>query len=71
MNRTPVESSNLKSVGYDPDAETLEVEFYHGGIYEYYGVPPHVHQELMSASSLGKYLDSEIKGKYGYKKISS
>lgn len=30
MNRTPVSSSNLKSVGYDQSSNTLEIEF-HGG----------------------------------------
>lgn len=39
MNRNPVSSSNVKSVGYDSESSRLEVEFHHGGIYQYYGVP--------------------------------
>ena len=33
MERIPVESSNLASVGYDSDSLTLEIEFNSGGIY--------------------------------------
>ena len=39
MNRTPVNSSNLSSVGYDPMSQTLEFAFNSGGIYQYYNVP--------------------------------
>ncbi|OQX00458.1 MAG: hypothetical protein BWK73_48340 [Thiothrix lacustris] len=34
-----VSSSNLRSVGYDPETATLEVRFRHGGVYQYYNVP--------------------------------
>lgn len=51
MNRIPVDSSNIASIGYDAEDKTLEVEFNDGGIYRYYDVPPSVHERLMSASS--------------------
>jgi hypothetical protein len=70
MNRTPVSSSNLKSVGYDEGSSTLEVEFLHGGIYEYSNVPESRYSGLMSASSKGEYFDEYIKkGGYGYRKV--
>lgn len=28
-------SSNVKSVGYDPESRTLEIEFHGGGLYRY------------------------------------
>jgi hypothetical protein len=65
MNRTPVSSSNLRSVGYDAEARMLEVEFLNGGLYRYSGVPASVHAGLMSASSLGTYFDRYVK-KAGY-----
>lgn len=37
MNRTPVSSTNLSAVGYDPDTQTLEIEFLNGGLYRYVG----------------------------------
>lgn len=69
MNRDAVDSSNLKSVGYDPDSRTLEVEFRRGGIYQYYGVPARVYESLMSSGSHGRFLARHIKGVYGYSKI--
>lgn len=69
MNRTDVVSSNLKSVGYDEGSEVLEIEFYDGRVYQYYGVPPEVHRALMDADSHGKYLAAEIKGKYRYERV--
>lgn len=70
MNRTPVTSSNLKSVGYDAASQTLEIEFHSSGIYQYSRVPQSVHSGLMSASSHGEYFDAHIKkGGYPYRKI--
>lgn len=70
MERVPVQSSNLASVGYDPKTSTLEIEFHDGGIYQYSGVPPEVHQGLMNAASKGSYLDQNIKkAGYPYKKV--
>jgi len=65
MNRTPVTSSNLKAVGYDSASSTLEVEFAHGGIYQYLNVPASKYAALMAASSHGSYFDANIK-KAGY-----
>ncbi|MEM7061866.1 MAG: KTSC domain-containing protein [Cyanobacteria bacterium P01_B01_bin.77] len=71
MNRTSVSSSNLASVGYDPNSQTLEIEFLHGGIYQYSNVPLSVYEGLMAASSHGSYFDQNVKkAGYSYRKIS-
>lgn len=69
MNRQPVTSSNLRSIGYEISTKTLEIEFHSGGIYQYYDVPPEIHQGIMSASSHGKYFHQHIKDVYQYKQI--
>jgi hypothetical protein len=69
MNRESVSSSNLASVGYDAENEILEIEFKHGGIYQYYGVPKSEHEALMNADSHGKYFAANIKNNYRYVKI--
>ena len=70
MQRTPVSSSNLRSVGYDPETSTLEVEFMHGGVYSYSNVPASEYNGLMSASSHGSYFNANIrKGSYSYRKV--
>lgn len=70
MIRQPVSSSNLESVGYDPDSAMLEIEFHDGSIYQYSGVPQDVHAALMAAASLGSFLHKHIMGKYSYRKVS-
>ena len=70
MNRIPVSSANLRSVGYDAASSTLEVEFQHGGIYQYFDVPEARYAGLMSAYSKGSYFDTFIKsGGYAYRHI--
>lgn len=70
MERIPVESSNLASVGYDSDSLTLEIEFNSGGIYQYFTVPQDVYHGLMSAGSKGSYFHQNIKlAGYPYQRI--
>jgi hypothetical protein len=70
MQRIPVISSCLRSVGFDESSVTLEIEFIDGGIYQYSRVPDKVHASLMSAASKGSYFDRNIrKAGYPCKKI--
>ena len=69
MERQQVESSNLTSIGYDEGNEILEVEFKHGGIYQYFNVPLDVIEELMNADSHGKYFSANIRNDYEYQKL--
>ena len=64
MQRQPVESSNLRSVGYDPATRTLEVEFRNGTVYQYSGVEQEDFDRFMASSSKGKFLNESIKGKF-------
>lgn len=64
MYRTPVSSSNLKSVGYSRASRILEVEFLSGSIYQYQDVPRSVADGFRKAESKGRYLNTRIKGKY-------
>ena len=69
MKRRSVESSNLKSVGYDEFLLVLEIEFKSGAVYRYYGVPAEVHDELINAESVGKYFNANVKSKYNFLKV--
>jgi len=64
MKTQSVESSNLASVGYDSENEILEVEFKHGGVYQYFDVQAHIYEFLMRADSHGLYFAQNIKGFY-------
>lgn len=69
MNRTPVESSMVRSVGYDPVDERLEVEFTSGSIYVYMGVPEQIFREMMAAESKGRYMRDYILDQYPYGRV--
>lgn len=64
MYRENVKSSNIASIGYEEEVQTLEIEFINGDIYQYFDVPRSVYQELMSSASHGRYLNQYIKGTY-------
>lgn len=64
MNRTPVSSSHLVSVGYDEQFQTLEIEFKDGSVYQYFDVPDNVYEDLMQAPSQGKFLHAHIMNFY-------
>lgn len=65
MERQPVSSSSITSIGYSADSETLEVEFTkNGAVYEYYNVPSFMYERLMEAPSVGIFFNAEIRGVY-------
>lgn len=69
MQRIPVTSSDLNSVGYDSGSQTLEIQFNSGGVYQYFNVPSTVYEGLMSAHSHGKYFHAYIKNSYSWQKL--
>jgi hypothetical protein len=63
MQRESVKSSSLSSVGFDPTTNELEIQFRAGGVYRY-AVPRRIHQQLMSANSLGAFFARNIRHAY-------
>lgn len=70
MYRTPVASSNIRSIGYDPASSILEVEFTSGDIYQYFDIPKNLYQQFFNTSSHGQFLDDTIRYNYRYQKVS-
>ena len=58
--RKPVRSGNVKEIGYDEFCLLLEVEFHSGDVYQYWPVYADLHTELVTASSVGGFLNKEI-----------
>jgi hypothetical protein len=69
MNRNQVASSNLTSVGYDETAQTLEIEFTNGAIYQYYNVTAMLFEQLMQAPSKGQFLHVYIRNAYPFSRV--
>jgi KTSC domain len=64
MNRIPVDSSNLASIGHNAESLVLEVEFNNGRVYQYFDVPTGTYDELMSSASKGSYMNNVIKKQF-------
>ena len=69
MDRKRVSSSNIRSVGYDEKARTLEVEFNNGAIYQYSNVPPDIYRRLLSSSSAGSFFKDNVEEDYPCKRV--
>lgn len=69
MERNPVSSSNIHSIGYDPHSETLEVAFINGTVYQYFNVPQQLFDTLMREPSKGRFLNSYIKNAYPFSRV--
>ena len=50
-------------------AQTLELEFQDGSVYQYYGVPEFLHEQFMQASSKGQFLNQYIRNAYPYSRV--
>ena len=64
MRRRFVESSSVRTVGYDLRTRTLELEYLSGDVYQYFDVPQPVYAGLMAAPSVGNYVNLRIKPHY-------
>ena len=67
MDRQPVESRLIRSVGFDPSSSILEVELLElGRVYRYFDVPYSVAEELMSSPSKGAYFNEHVRDMYAF-----
>lgn len=69
MKREAVESSTMRSVGYEADIKVLEIEFESGAVYRFKEVPAKIYEGLMGAESKGKYFNREIRNCYEYEQV--
>lgn len=69
MDRNYVSSSNIASIGYDEGADTLEVEFLNGSVYQYYNISKEMYDQLMQAGSKGQFFNAYIKNAYPYSRV--
>lgn len=60
----PVNSSNIARAGYDPETQTLTIDFHSGRSYRYANVAEEVYRSLLDAPSAGKYFNQHIKDSY-------
>jgi lysyl-tRNA synthetase class 2 len=64
MERQPVDSSSIASVGYDDRSFELDIEYKNGRIYRYSQVPAAAYRLLLRAPSIGQYVNQVIKPRF-------
>jgi hypothetical protein len=68
--RQVVNSSSLRSIGYDGSTRTLEVQFATGNVYQYHQVPNEVWLELKRAASIGRFFQANVRDRYETSRVS-
>ena len=64
MKMIQVRSSAIRAVGYDQSTRRMRITFEQGNSYDFCGVPIHVYDGLMRASSKGGYYNNHIRDRY-------
>jgi len=69
MERKRVNSSRIRSVGYDERNQLLEVELSNGDVYQYTRVSPEIHRRFMAAPNPTSYFDDKIAEEYTARRV--
>lgn len=69
MERKYIESSMIRSIGFDSASSTLEIEFNSGAIWQYYDFPESQWHEFENTDSQGKFFHSNIKNQYSESQV--
>lgn len=64
----PVTSSNIKAIGHDPQTNELHVQYHSGDTYIYSGVSAAKHEAALTADSIGKFINTNVKGAHQFRK---
>lgn len=68
MPMIPTDSSAVKAYWYDQNKEQLKIRYPSGDVYTYLDVPPKVVKRMESATSMGRFLNKNIKPSFAYRK---
>lgn len=70
MEMTPVKDSvAIKAIGYDPESQTLRIQFHSGSTHQFNGVPEHVHKNFVIADSKGRFFQKQVREKFEQQKV--
>jgi len=69
MERRRLNSSRLRSAGYDEKTLTLEIEMSNGEVFQYSKVYPEVWRRFMAAPNPTTFFDDKIAEEYSAKRV--
>jgi hypothetical protein len=69
MERHRLNSSKLRSAGYDEKSQTLEIEFSNGQVWQYGQVSPELWRRLLASPSPTAFFDDRIAEEYSGRRV--
>ena len=69
MKLVAMPSTVIANMDYDARKKVLKIRFVSGLVYEYKSVPTQEYLNMKKATSKGKYLNENIKGRYAFTKL--
>jgi hypothetical protein len=69
MDRKRVNSSKIRSIGYDEKTQTLEVELSNGQVWQYPNVYPEVYRRFMAAPNPTSFFEDRIAEDYTGRRV--
>ena len=67
--KTYSDSTNVKKIFYSYEQKIMQVTFTSGATYQYFDVPERTWEAAVNASSIGGFINTNIKGKFKYSKV--
>jgi len=64
-----LDSDACDFIGYDKNTKLLRIQYIGGKIYEYFKVPIMFFTNLITAESVGRYINAEIKPNFQFRMI--
>lgn len=65
----PVQSTNIKGIGFAESKLILQVQFNNGTVYQFYEVPEIIYNQFNAAQSKGRFFQMHVKDLYKFKKM--
>lgn len=62
-------SPGMRSIGYDEQNRTLEIEFRNGAVYQYYDCPREVYDQLMRSASKTQFFSARIRDSLPFSRV--
>lgn len=59
-----VDSTTLRTVGYNAERQLLQLEFQNRSVYQYFQVPEVIYLKLIQAASKGSYFNRNIRSHF-------
>jgi hypothetical protein len=69
MKTTTVDSTTIRTIGYDAKRQLLQIEFQNHSVYQYFDVPEAVYEELIQSPSKGTYFNQCIRPEFDFAQV--